>query len=148
MLTSASQTPSCWWTPGRYPVFRGLFQGWVLDVVLGGVRVGQPIHDIEPLAVGVVDLDERLPLVRERILREDRLDGALGFARPAVDALLGVDHEDAIRLMDAVDRADVDTREIFDVDAGLGDDVRHGAVTLLRRSAPRRSEARAPGAHS
>ena len=27
--------------------------------------------------------------------------------------------------MDAVDRADVDARAIFDVDAGLGDDVRH-----------------------
>jgi hypothetical protein len=26
--------------------------------------------------------------------------------------------------MDAVDRADVDAREVFDVDAGLGDDVR------------------------
>jgi hypothetical protein len=28
--------------------------------------------------------------------------------------------------VDAVDRADVNAREIFDVDAGLGDDVRHG----------------------
>ena len=29
--------------------------------------------------------------------------------------------------MDAVHRADVDARPVFDVDAGLGDDVRHGA---------------------
>jgi hypothetical protein len=27
--------------------------------------------------------------------------------------------------VDAVDRADVDAREVFDVDARLGDDVRH-----------------------
>jgi hypothetical protein len=27
--------------------------------------------------------------------------------------------------VDAVDRADVDARAVFDVDAGLGDDVRH-----------------------
>jgi hypothetical protein len=29
--------------------------------------------------------------------------------------------------VDAVDGAHVDAREVFDVDAGLGDDVRHGA---------------------
>jgi hypothetical protein len=28
--------------------------------------------------------------------------------------------------VDAVDRADVHARPVFDVDAGLGDDVRHG----------------------
>src|SRR5262249_62289601 len=47
--------------------------------------------------------------------------------REAVDALLGIDHEDAVRLVDAVDRTDVDAGTIFDVDAGLGDDVGHGA---------------------
>src|SRR5439155_26394408 len=35
-------------------------------------------------AVRVVDLDERLPLVRERVLREDRLDRTLRFACAAV----------------------------------------------------------------
>jgi hypothetical protein len=30
--------------------------------------------------------------------------------------------------VDAVDRTDVDTGEVFDVDAGLGDDVRHDAL--------------------
>ena len=43
----------------------------------------------------------------------------------AVDALLGVDDQDPLEVVDAVDRADVDAREVFDVDAGLGDDVRH-----------------------
>ena len=62
----------------------------------------------------------------QRVLREDRLDRALGLARTAVDALLGIDHEDPLGLVDAVDRADVDAGSVFDVDAGLGDDVRHG----------------------
>ena len=43
----------------------------------------------------------------------------------AVDALLGIDDQDPLELVDAVDRADVDARLVFDVDAGLGDDVGH-----------------------
>jgi hypothetical protein len=34
--------------------------------------------------------------------------------------------------VDAVDRADVHARAIFDVDAGLGDDVRHGGECIDR----------------
>ena len=45
----------------------------------------------------VVDLDERLPLVRERVLGEDRLDRALRLAGPAVDALLRVDDRGSAR---------------------------------------------------
>jgi hypothetical protein len=51
-----------------------------------------------------------LPLVRERVLREDRLHRALRLAGPAVDALLGVDDEDPLELVDAVDRANIDAR--------------------------------------
>ena len=82
----------------------------------------------------VVDLDEGVPLVRERVLGEDRLHRALRFARPAVDALLRVDDQDPLELVDAVDRADVDAREVFDVDAGLGDDVRHSCESSLARA--------------
>src|SRR5512134_325612 len=96
----------------------------VVDVVLRGVRVRQRV-DLLGLGERVVDLHERVPLVRQRVLREDRLHRALGLACPAVDALLGIDHEDPLVLVDAVDGADVDAREVFDVDAGLGDDVRH-----------------------
>ena len=78
-----------------------------------------------PFVEGVVDLDERVPFVGQRVLGEDRLDRALGLAGAAVDALLRVDDEDPVGLVDAVDRADVDAGEVFDVDAGLGDDVRH-----------------------
>src|SRR5438132_421448 len=112
----------------RRSVSSDLADGLVLDVVLGGVLVHELVHDVEPLAVGVVDPHERLPLVRQRVLREDRLDRALGLAGAAVDALLGIDDEHPAGLVDAVDRADVDARLVFDVDAGLGDDVGHTAA--------------------
>ena len=51
--------------------------------------------------------------------------GHSGSQAPPVDALLGVDDQDALELVDAVDWADIDAGAIFDVDAGLGDDVRH-----------------------
>ena len=68
---------------------------------------------------GVLELHERPQATRGQklLLRSE-----------AVNALLGVDHEDPLRLVDAVDRADVDARQVFDVDAVLGDDVRHGGV--------------------
>jgi hypothetical protein len=63
-------------------------------------------------------------------LREDRLHRALGLAgAAAVDALLRVDDQDPPELVDAVDRADVDAGFVFDVDAGLGDDVGHPRVS-------------------
>ncbi len=73
----------------------------------------------------VVDLDEGVPLVRQGVLGEDRLHRALRFARAAIYALLGVDDQHPLEHVDAIDRADIDAREVFDVDAGLGDDVRH-----------------------
>src|SRR5687767_12105405 len=97
----------------------------VLDVVLGRVLVDERVDRRGAAAVGVVDLDEGLPLVGERILGKDRLDRALRLARAAVDALLRIDDQHPAELVDAVDRADVDARAIFDVDARLGDDVRH-----------------------
>src|SRR5207302_1762184 len=59
----------------------------VLDVVLGRVLVGELVHDVHPVRVRVVDLDERLPFVGEGVLGEDRLDRALRFARAAVGAV-------------------------------------------------------------
>src|SRR5439155_10673257 len=46
-----------------------------------------------------------LPLGRYVVLVEDRLDRADRLARPAVHALVGVDVEHAVALIDAVDRA-------------------------------------------
>src|SRR5438876_9771633 len=75
-------------------------------------------------------------LSREELLRR----------REAVYALLRVDDQDPLELVDAVDRADIDAREVFDVDAGLGDDVGHRPVSVLRRLAPRRGPWRARSA--
>ena len=53
----------------------------------GGVLVCKP----ERVDLGVDD-----PFFWHVVLREDRRDGTGGFAGPAVDALIGVDVEDAI----------------------------------------------------
>jgi hypothetical protein len=113
---------------GRDP----LLQRLVVDVVLVRVLVRQLVDDRHTLAVRRVDAHERLPLLGQRVLGEDRLDRALGLAGAAVDALLGVDDEDAAGLVDAVHGADVDAGAILDVDARLGDHVRHGGL-LYRR---------------
>jgi len=105
---------------------------FVVHVVLCRVRLGERVDDIHRLEIGGVDANERLPFLGQGVLGEDRLDGALGLAGTAVDALLGVDHEHPAGLVDAVHGADVDARLVLDVDAGLGDDVRHGGL-LYRR---------------
>ena len=92
------------------------------------LRRHELVHLRDAVAVRVVDLDERLPLVGHRVLGEDRLDRALGLAGAAVDALLGIDHEHAVGLVDAVDGADVDAGLVLHIDAGLGDDVCHLGV--------------------
>ncbi len=111
-----------------------------MDVVLVGVLVDERV-DLRRVGKRVVDLDERVPLVGQRVLGKDRLDRALGFARPAVDAFLRIDDEDPLEHVDAVDRADVHARQVFDVDARLGDDVRHAresSETIRRLIAFRR----------
>src|SRR6266536_839833 len=65
--------------PGRLRVERR-----VLHVVLGRVCVRELVHDVHAVAVRVVDLHERLPLVGQCVLGEDRLDRALGLARTAI----------------------------------------------------------------
>src|SRR5262245_16167372 len=78
---------------------------------------------LEELAVLV---DERVPLLGQRAVREDRHHRAGRFARLTVDALVGVDVVLVLALVDAVDRADLDARLVLHPDAGLGDDERHG----------------------
>src|SRR5205814_972152 len=129
MLTEASQNPLLDYT-GYYPACGDLFQGWVLDVVLGRIFVGELVDDVEAFTVRVVDLHERLPLIGKRVLGEDRLDRAFRFAGAAIYTFLWIDHQDALGLVNAVDGAHVDARKILNVDARLGDDVRHRVVTL------------------
>src|SRR5438876_16052 len=74
-----------------------------------------------------VDLVVVLPLVRDVVLIEDRLDRAHRLARAAVDAFIRMDVEHPVALVDAVDRALLDTSLVEDVDARLGDHVSHCA---------------------
>jgi hypothetical protein len=68
------------------------------------------------------------PLLRHVIFVVDRLDRAYRLARTAVDALVGVNVEHAVALVDAVDGTFVDARSVFDVHTREGDDVSHGRV--------------------
>src|SRR6266542_1765194 len=66
----------------------------------------------------VLQLGERPdPVVRQKLL----------FRGEAVDALLGIDDEKPLVLVDAVHGTDVHARPVFDVDTGFGDDVGHWA---------------------
>ena len=71
------------------------------------IVLDQAVDDGDPVAVCVVDRHERLPFRRQCILGEDRLDRAFRLAGSAVDAFLGLDDEDAIRFMDAIDGANI-----------------------------------------
>src|SRR3954454_16640725 len=118
----------------------------VLNVVLDRILLDELVDGLQPRVESRVDAEERLPLLGQRVLGEDRLHRALGLAGPAVDALLGVDDEDPVGFVDAVERADVHAGAVFDVDAGLGDDVGHATPTLPGPAAPRRGCRPAPRA--
>jgi len=59
------------------------------------------------------------------VFREDRLHGAHGLARPAVNALVRVDEELIGPLVDAVNRAHLNASLVLHVDARFSDHVRH-----------------------
>ena len=60
-----------------------------------------------------------------RDLLEDRLPGALRLAGAAVDALVGVDIELVLSLVDAIHGADVHARLVLHGNAGFSNDVGH-----------------------
>src|SRR5262249_50811827 len=68
------------------------------------------------------------PLLGQIVFVGDRLDGADRLAGTAVDALVGVDVQHAVALVDAVDGALVDAGAVFQIDAGKGDDVGHSPI--------------------
>src|SRR3989441_1412428 len=82
----------------------------------------------------LVQLDEVLPLIGRLVFREDRLDRAHGLASPAVDALVRMDVEHRLALIDAIHRTDLDTGLVLHVDARLGDNVRHQVLPLSSAS--------------
>src|SRR5678809_1173932 len=56
--------------------------------------------------------------------------GVQRLARAAVDALIRVDVEHRLALVDAVHGADLDAGLVLHVDAGLSDDIRHSGLLL------------------
>lgn len=67
------------------------------------------------------------PLFGKVFFCEDGVDGAGIYAQGAVDAVRRINVELGILVatMDAVHRADINASLVFDVDAGLSDDVGH-----------------------
>src|SRR2546421_440960 len=71
----------------------------------------------------------------------DRGDRTLGLAGTAIDALVGVDVELILALVDTVHRTDIHAGAILQIDARLGDNVRHRGS---RRIGPNRKHRRGP----
>src|SRR3954468_19266056 len=64
-------------------------------------------------------------------VRLDGVRGTFGFADAAVDALVGMDDQHVLALVEAVDGADLNAVGIFAFDAGFSDDVSH---PILRKN--------------
>jgi hypothetical protein len=77
-----------------------------VDVVLAGVFVDEGVDRVS-VGVRVVDLRERFPLSGRASSGKIASTGHSGSQAP-----IGVDDEDALVLVDAVDRADVDARVV------------------------------------
>jgi hypothetical protein len=79
---------------------------------------------------------EGLPLIRHFIAREDGVDRALWSTRPTIDAVIWIDAQLVDRSVgslilggvNAVDRANCNTRRVLYRNAGLADDVSHCVV--------------------
>ena len=90
-----------------------------------------------------VNFDELLLVFRDSRLFKNGSDRAGGFARAAVNAFIGINVKllslvksiFALRRMNAVYRANIDTRSVFHTNTGLSDYVCHGLNILLLASA-------------
>src|SRR3990172_1589449 len=80
-----------------------------------------------PLGELGVERDERALIGWHVVLGVDRLDRAFGDAQRAIDALVGIDHQDVRPLAEAVHGADIAAIGGLALEAGVGDDVGHGA---------------------
>src|SRR5690554_3170698 len=107
----------------------------VSSVVIDGPDAPQAARERRPTAradlleVVAILLDVVTPLRGHVGIGEDRGHGALGLARAAIDAFVGVDVVLVLALVDAVHRADLDATRVLGADAGLGDHIRHWTVT-------------------
>ena len=119
---------------------RSAITGWSLGMSPSWRR-RRAAEVVEELDVGLVVVG---PLLGDVVLVVDGLHGADRLAGTAVDALVGVDVEPALALVDAVDRALLDAGLVLEVDTGLRDHVRHGAHTMRAMDAPEVGSGRDP----
>jgi len=84
----------------------------------------------EELDIGLVVVG---PFLGKVILVVDCLDRADRLAGAAVDALVRMDIEGAVALVDAVDRALVNAGAVLHIDAGQRDHIGHRAAPLRGR---------------
>ena len=106
----------------------------VLDV-LPLIAIGGRLtldRDIGPgFGIFAVDLD---PLGQVAFgIGQNRLNRAFGLTYPAIDAFIGIDDEKVFALVEAIDRANLDTVHVLALDAVFGDDVRHASELPLIR---------------
>ena len=81
-------------------------------------------RDIRPDG-GIFGVDLQ-PFVEARLgIRLDRLGGTFRFADAAIDAFVGVDDEEILALVEAVDGADFHAIGVFALDAIVGHDIGH-----------------------
>ena len=96
---------------------------------IGSVSAADPVSPSKLLLVEVVlvDLGVVLPLVRYRILGEDRAHRTHGLTRAAVDAFIGMDEVHVVRVgrINAVHRTDIEAACILHIDAWFRDHIRH-----------------------
>src|SRR5690606_3187825 len=81
-----------------------------------------------------IECNELLLPGRNVVLGINRVHRALRLAQGAVDAFLGVDHEEIGPLVEAVHRAHLDAVGVLALDAVLGDDKRHGSSRVCSRA--------------
>jgi hypothetical protein len=61
-----------------------------------------------------------LEVLRHLVFRKNGVGGAFGFAEGAIDAFVGIDDQEVGALMEAIDRANIDTISIFALNAVFG----------------------------
>jgi hypothetical protein len=100
-------------------------QGAEFDVILSDLP--NPHEDGPALQpeVYLVLLEIAGPLLRDVRIGEDRLDGTLRLTGTTIDALVRLNIELVVALVDAVHRAHLDAASVFRVEARLGNDVSH-----------------------
>src|SRR5262249_58020436 len=92
----------------------------------------------------LVDFGVLLPLGRQLIIDEDRLDRADRLARTAVDALIRMDVEHRLALVDAIHGTDFHAGLVLDIDAGFRDHVRHSDLPMTQLYCPAHARVRKP----